>query len=146
MVVTNAIGSSDGEPVTIALAQPAVFLETSVSATQGAIVNGNLADPQHPAKRGDHVSIYCEGLGAVNPAITAGTLAPLDRLVETLSSVTVTIGGVSAMVEFAGLAPGTVGEYQVNVIVPPSAPPGSQVPVVVKAAGRVSPTVTMAVN
>jgi uncharacterized protein (TIGR03437 family) len=33
---------------------------------------------------------------------------------------------VQAVVNFSGLAPGFVGLYQVNVVVPGSAPPGSQ--------------------
>ena len=37
----------------------------------------------------------------------------------------VTIGGAAASVLFAGLTPGTVGLYQVNVVVPATATTGS---------------------
>jgi uncharacterized protein (TIGR03437 family) len=43
----------------------------------------------------------------------------------TVSPVTANIAGRSATVTFAGLAPGMVGVYQVNIIVPPSAPSGA---------------------
>jgi uncharacterized protein (TIGR03437 family) len=36
---------------------------------------------------------------------------------------------------FSGLAPGTVGEYQVNVLVPSGVTPGPAVPVVVSIGG-----------
>jgi uncharacterized protein (TIGR03437 family) len=39
--------------------------------------------------------------------------------------VTANIAGRAATVTFAGLAPGMVGMYQVNIIVPPSAPSGT---------------------
>jgi len=58
----------------------------------------------------------------------------------------VTIGGVPATVSFAGLAPGFVGLYQVNVEVPEAAPSGSSVPVVLSIGGAASNTVTIAVE
>ena len=51
-----------------------------------------------------------------------GTLQPLS---PTVSPVTANIAGRAATVTFAGLAPGTIGVYQVNIIVPPSAPSGT---------------------
>jgi uncharacterized protein (TIGR03437 family) len=46
----------------------------------------------------------------------------------------VTIGGVAAQVDFAGLTPGAVGLYQINAVVPANAPTGSQ-PLVVSVNG-----------
>ena len=43
----------------------------------------------------------------------------------TLSTPTVTIGGAGATVDFAGLAPGFVGLYQFNFVVP-NVPDGDQ--------------------
>jgi uncharacterized protein (TIGR03437 family) len=39
--------------------------------------------------------------------------------------VTAYIAGRAAVVTFAGLAPGTIGVYQVNIIVPLTAPSGT---------------------
>jgi uncharacterized protein (TIGR03437 family) len=60
--------------------------------------------------------------------------------------VTVTIGGVPATPSFAGLAPGWVGLYQVNVQVPANAPVGDAVPVALSVGGAVSNQVTIAVQ
>ena len=43
----------------------------------------------------------------------------------------VTIGGVQAQVLFSGLAPGLVGAYQVDALVPAASSKGSAVPVVI---------------
>jgi uncharacterized protein (TIGR03437 family) len=58
----------------------------------------------------------------------------------------VTIGGVPATPSFAGLAPGWVGLYQVNVQVPANAPTGDAVPVTLSVGGAVSNQVTIAVQ
>jgi uncharacterized protein (TIGR03437 family) len=60
--------------------------------------------------------------------------------------VTVTIGGVPATPTFAGLAPGWVGLYQVNVQVPRMRPQGDAVPVALSVGGVISNQVTMAVS
>jgi uncharacterized protein (TIGR03437 family) len=49
-------------------------------------------------------------------------------------------------VGFSGLAPNFFGLYQVNVEVPPGAPAGSAVPVVLTIGGVTSNSVTIAVQ
>jgi len=58
----------------------------------------------------------------------------------------VTIGGVTANVQFSGLAPGYVGLYQVNAQVPAGSATGSSVSVTISMGGVTSNTVTMAVQ
>jgi adhesin/invasin len=83
-------------------------------------------------------------LGAVTPTVAEGTPAPLSAI-RTANPTTVTIGGLSAPVSFAGLAPGYVGLYQINVTVPQVS--GDALPVVVTVAGRSSGNgVTMSVR
>jgi uncharacterized protein (TIGR03437 family) len=60
--------------------------------------------------------------------------------------VTVTIGGVSAPVFFAGLTPGFTGLYQVNAYVPTGVTPGDNVTLAITQAGRSGPSVTIAVR
>jgi uncharacterized protein (TIGR03437 family) len=57
----------------------------------------------------------------------------------------VTIGGVTANVSFSGLAPGFVGLYQVNALVPDIGA-GSAVPVAISIGGVTSNTVTIVVQ
>jgi uncharacterized protein (TIGR03437 family) len=46
--------------------------------------------------------------------------------------VTATIGGISAEVAYAGSAPGLVsGVMQVNLVIPPNAPTGGAIPVII---------------
>ena len=72
--------------------------------------------------------------------------APASVLSYTDNPVTVTVGGKDAQVLFAGLAPGWVALYQVNVLVPAGVAAGPSVPVVVTAAGASSTPVTVAIQ
>ena len=48
--------------------------------------------------------------------------------------------------QFAGLAPGYVGLYQVNVPIPAAAPPGLGISLTLKEGGQVSNTVIVALQ
>ncbi len=61
----------------------------------------------------------------MTPAVAAGTPSPVSPLSTTVAPVTANIAGRDATVTFAGLAPGLIGVYQVNIIVPTSTPSGS---------------------
>jgi uncharacterized protein (TIGR03437 family) len=66
---------------------------------------------------------------------------------KTVSPVKVTIGGKEAEVQFAGLAPGLAGIYQVNAVVPEGLPADASTVVVVSVGEQSqSPPVTMAVT
>jgi uncharacterized protein (TIGR03437 family) len=71
-----------------------------------------------PVKPGEVVLLYGVGFGQTDPAITD----QLNGLGSLPSLPAVTIGGISATVMGAGLS--SAGLYQLNVIVPPSAPAG----------------------
>jgi len=76
-------------------------------------------------QRGGALVIYANGLGAVSNQPASGEPSPAQPLAQTKVTPTVTIGGVSAQVLFSGLTPGTIGLYQVNVVVPSGAATGS---------------------
>ncbi len=58
---------------------------------------GALVTPATPARVGDVVVIYCNGLGAVDPAVPSGTPAPVEGpLSQTMNRLLVTIGEVTA--------------------------------------------------
>ena len=93
---------------------------------------GTIAGLQsRPAKPGEMVIAYGVGFGATNPAVAPGQITPgLAPLADTFAF---TIGGVpitGSNLVYAGLAPGFVGLYQFNVIVP-DVPDGDQ-PVTVR--------------
>jgi uncharacterized protein (TIGR03437 family) len=68
-----------------------------------------------PAKPGDVIVLYGVGFGPVNPSIAVGQI---EQQQNALSSFSISIGGAPATVPYGGLAPGYVGLYQFNVVVP----------------------------
>jgi hypothetical protein len=82
------------------------------------------------------VALYVTGLGATVPVVADGAAAPASPLARTVAQPAVLINGQSAPIFFSGLAPGLVGLYQVNAILPADASP--QLEVVVQAGGQAS--------
>ncbi len=92
------------------------------------------------------VIVYCTGLGVTQPGVAPGQGAPsAEPLARVVAPVTATVGGVTAPVQFAGLTPGFVGLYQVNVQIPSGVPSGSA-PLVLTQSGVASNTVTLVVR
>lgn len=144
--VTSTAGTAS-LPLQVALTAPAIFTLNSTISGPGAIehgVTGQLVTDTNPASRGEIVSVYCTGLGAVNPAVATGAPAPVPPS-RAVSPVSVNIGGSPAEVTYAGVAPGFAGLYQVNVQVPVTTPPGAQ-DLQISTGGATSNTVTIAVH
>jgi uncharacterized protein (TIGR03437 family) len=149
LLIQRGTALSVGDSLTVAPAQPAVFTQSEQGTGQGSIVNGVtnvVADPSASVGAGDVVAIYCTGLGPVDPPVASGAVAPNAPLSRTINDVTVTIGGIPAALNFAGLAPGLAAVYQVNAVVPAGVTAGGSVPVVLTVAGQISPPVTIAVR
>jgi uncharacterized protein (TIGR03437 family) len=119
----------------------------AIIAGTASIVAPSAAFPgSRPAQKGEFVSLYCTGLGAVRNRPAIGAPSPSNPLATTNATPTVTVGGVNASVSFSGLAPGYVGLYQVNFQVPDAAPSGEAVPVILSIGGVTANTVTIAVQ
>ena len=99
-----------------------------------------------PAKSGDVLVIYCAGLGAVDPAVPAGSPAPLSTLTNTINRVSVTIRGTAVDPLFAGLTPGFTGLYQINVRVPAGSIDDDNTQLTISVAGQASTPVTLAIR
>jgi uncharacterized protein (TIGR03437 family) len=88
-----------------------------------------LVDSSSPAHPGESLVIYLVGMGATNPAVPSGAVAPGLNLGDTLAQATVQpvvmVNNQTAPIQFAGLTPGGVGLYQINFVVPTSATAGS---------------------
>jgi uncharacterized protein (TIGR03437 family) len=66
---------------------------------------------------------------------------------NTTATPLVTVGNVPVTtVEFSGLAPYTLAVYQINILIPDSAPTGNAIPVVLSIGGVASNTVTIAIQ
>ena len=111
-------------------------------------VNGSTY-PTASAKQGAYATIFVTGTGELNQAqpsgiaVPAGT--PASSLPLPLLPITVTVGGVPALIQFAGSTVGVVGLTQVNFVVPPTVAAGVQ-PVVVTAGGYPSSPANLTVT
>jgi uncharacterized protein (TIGR03437 family) len=134
---------------------PSLFSANQRGDGQGAMrIAGSAAVPapentfpgSRPARNGEVVEVYATGLGPVTNQPASGAAASTTSLSRAMAEVTATAGGVPARVAFAGLAPGTVGLYQVNIEITPELPRGDAVPVEISVGGQRSNTVTMAIR
>jgi uncharacterized protein (TIGR03437 family) len=146
-VLNGTAGTS--QAVNVAAFAPAIFTLNSEGTGPGAILDSSyrLVNASNPAIAGTTtILIYCTGLGQVSANQPAtGAAASSTALAPTTTPATVSIGGVSEAASFSGLAPGFVGLYQVNALVPAGVTPGSTVPVTISIGGVTSNTVTIVV-
>jgi uncharacterized protein (TIGR03437 family) len=133
--VTSPTGSTTAQ-ATVSSVAPEIF---TLSASQAAITNqdNTLNTASNPAARGSLIVIYGTGFGAVVPA---GALSPAK------TPIVVYLGGNQLTPVFAGLTPGAIGLYQVNVAVPSSLPPGLSLPVYLKQGTAASVVAPVAVQ
>jgi len=128
-VVANG-QSSNTATVSVLNVAPGVYTASTTiggaGPTKAVNQTGTLNSVLNPATKGSVIAVYASGLGAVNPAVAAGAVPPTSPLSRVSGDVGAFIGGVAAMVQFAGLAPGSPGVYQVNIMVPATAPSGVQ--------------------
>jgi uncharacterized protein (TIGR03437 family) len=134
-------------PVTVPVQprQPGIFI---IDGSNGAFLHANfqVVTASNPAAKGEALLLFLTGLGAVNPAVQSGNVAPAaEPFARTAVTPTISVGGRDAQVLFSGLAPGFIALYQVNFVVPGDAPAGS-VDVVVNAGGSVSNTAKLQIR
>jgi uncharacterized protein (TIGR03437 family) len=157
LVVTVRGVAAAPDQVTLTDAQPGIFSLGPQFGQQGAIQIANTViyaapagsvpgSQARPVDRGDYITIYCTGLGATDQKVDSGMAAPSSPLANVKTAVTVNIGGIQVLPTFAGLSPGFVGLYQVNIQVPSGVQPGDAVPLFITQGGVNSNTVTVAVR
>jgi uncharacterized protein (TIGR03437 family) len=140
MVLRTPGGISSNLNLTILPAAPSVFRSGSAGPQTGipTIVrstNNQLVTLSNPIHSNDQLVIYATGLGPVSPDVKEGFPGPTKPLAVTSLTPIVTLGGMNMPVEFAGLAPGFVGVYQINVKVPFQSPTGLSVPLTISQGG-----------
>jgi len=135
------------EVVTITAGLPGIFTTNGGGTGQAAATNpsGVFVDASSPATAGDVIIAYCTGLGSTTPTVPTGTATP-SGLYNVVNTVTASIGGVNAPVQFAGLTPSFVGLYQVNILVPVGVTSGNAVALVLHQAGQDSNQATIAIR
>lgn len=136
---------SESATITIPLAASAPRIFT-FSNTQGDAIaqnfskSGNVVNSANPAAQNDVLVIYLTGMGETQARVASGLASPanIDQISLKVLPI-VTIDGQPCTVDFAGLTPGLVGLYQVNLTVPPGVRVG-RVPLVVRTAAGTSNT------
>jgi uncharacterized protein (TIGR03437 family) len=134
--VQSAFGSAQ-QSVTVSAVAPGIFLIGNPPIGAITNTNYNLITPTNPLPRGQSLVIYATGLGAVTQS---------GQNSVTKSPVTVVLGGTELPTSFAGLAPGWIGLYQVNVVVPTATAPGLGIPLMLKVGGQLGNSVPVAIQ
>lgn len=129
LFTTNAATASAPIGVTVTNTMPGLYapLQLKVGGKQyvaaffsdGAYVlppNAVAGLSSRQAKPGDTIVLYGVGFGAVAPTAKAGQIVQLQNKLQ--SPVQILFGQSAATVTYQGLAPGLVGLYQFNVVVP----------------------------
>lgn len=114
---TRAISQTFGPlPVPAASSVPGIFY---VNDSEGAMNSA-----AHPAKPGDFITLYGTGGGLTNPLGVTGAIWPETAALPLLAlPVSITIGGESATVLYAGASPlNSSGVFQINVLLPADLP------------------------
>jgi uncharacterized protein (TIGR03437 family) len=140
MTLRTPGGISDNFNFSILPAAPSIFRTGTAGPETGLATitradNGQLITPTNPVHLGDSIVIWATGLGRTSPPIDSGMPAPSDPLAGAVIAPSVVLGGVGLDVQYAGLAPGSVGLYQINATVPKSVPQGLEIPLVISQGG-----------
>ena len=109
---------------------PGVFSQSQngIGAASASHADFSLVTNANPARPGETILVYLTGLGSVSPAIADGVPAPTAEPLARASdaNISVRMQGRPAAITYAGLAPGFVGLYQINVTIPAGTTAGSQ--------------------
>ena len=130
LTVTTAAGTSDPYAIEVNAIQPGLLAPASFRIGSIQYVVALLTDGvtyvlppgsipgvnSQRAKAGETIVFYGVGFGSVTPDIPAGQIAAQSNALA--DPFQVKIGNLAATVQYAGLAPGFVGLYQFNVVVP----------------------------
>jgi trimeric autotransporter adhesin len=135
--------------IPLAPAAPAIFTLNASGAGPGAVLNQDYSvnSAANPAAHGSIIQIFGTGQGVTSPPSLTGAVSTGAGNSAVLP-VKVTIGGIDAIVQYQGAAPGLIsGSLQVNAFVPPDVTPGIAVPLSISIGGLASqPGVTIAVR
>jgi uncharacterized protein (TIGR03437 family) len=139
LVVQTAVGMTSPFTVTVNALQPGVyapaFLLVGVNQYTSEFndfmewvlpTGASAGTSSRPARAGDFIVVWGVGFGPVTPNVPTGTI--VQGLTTLTTPVQFSIGGVPATVLYQGLAPGEIGLYQFDLVVPNNVAAGNLVP------------------
>lgn len=134
-VVVSNNGQTASTSIQMAAVAPGIFTDSN-----GALV------PTATVTRGQSVTLYVSGAGAVSPSAATGSVPVTGTTPTPTHATVITVGGVQAPTpSYIGIPSWSVGVLQINFTVPATAPLGSQT-VVVSVGGVASPAVPLTVR
>jgi uncharacterized protein (TIGR03437 family) len=142
VVVTNNARPALTGRLQVAAAAPGIFLNGDHAvAWNNETQRWNTSSA--PAPAGGLIVAFGTGLGAVTPVVATGAGSPSSPLARPVGTVTATIGGQEARVEWSGMTPQCAGVFQAHIRVPDL--PAGDYPLVIAVDGRPSnaPLVTV---
>jgi uncharacterized protein (TIGR03437 family) len=150
VTVTYQAKTSAPVTVNVAASTPGIFTANASGAGQAVVINnyetGTANSASNPAAQGSSIILYATGAGETWPDGVDGKLGAAPLPVAILP-VSVTIGGVQAVVQYAGGAYGQVAGVLQLIIEVPTGVSGNAVPVVVhmgNAASQAGVTIAVA--
>ena len=108
--------------ITLASASPALF-QLDAKTAVAIRPDGSVITRQAPAKPGEIILLYATGLGQTLPPVPYGQLFNDAAPLQQFANFELVLDGVTAgpgAVQYAGIAPGFAGLYQINVLLPKS--------------------------
>jgi uncharacterized protein (TIGR03437 family) len=133
--VITSTGSSNVVSVYVGATQPGSFTQLSngVGYVAAQRVNNNysLVTPANPAQPNDSIVVYTTGFGVTDPVIPDGSIASSTSLTNAVNEIDAYFDSATAAVQgtvgFAGLTPGLIGLYQMNITVPAGVTAGDNI-------------------
>jgi uncharacterized protein (TIGR03437 family) len=128
-VVATAAGQSAAYTIAITGTEPGLWAPAMFQVGGKQYVGAQLPDgtwvlptgavsgyTSRPANPGETITLYGDGFGSVTPATPAGQIVSgLNSLITPLAMY---FGPAQVTLSYSGLAPGLIGVYQFNVVVP----------------------------
>jgi len=120
--------------VSLVDASPALFPLGNgyIIATHGA--DGSPITAGSPAQGGEIIVVYATGLGKTEPNPDAGEIPMYPATIDDYSSLSVCLDGAPLpwyLIKYAGVTPGSVGLYQINIELPNPVDPDPQIVVTI---------------
>ena len=123
-VINNGV-ASDTRTFFATLTTPGVLADNGGAGRVTAQhLDFSLVTTANPARPGEIILFYVEGLGAVNPAVADGVAAPLTPLSPVVANLAATVDGVQTPIIFAGLTPTLIADYAFITTIPVGTVPG----------------------
>jgi uncharacterized protein (TIGR03437 family) len=118
-LVITVNGQTVTRAVNVVAVRPGIFVVTHAS-------DFSLVTAQNPAQAGEYLALFATDLGPTSPSVPDGAAAPLG-LTPLVGACEVYETGILQPAQYCGLAPETVGVYQVNFQLAPNMPSGLNV-------------------